>query len=196
MNLPEPKILTHQFLQTMRMRNCSERTIASWQYILKRFISWCDERSIDCMSEITPDHIAAYRRSLFHYRNPKTGKALTFDTQAHYLMPVRRWFNWMTVQVFIEIDPTTEIELPKSENRLPTSVLTADQVETLLNVPDITTPLGLRDRASWKRSTAAASAAVNSSRSMFTTSVSTAKFSPSGKAKTRKTESFRSARAR
>ena len=147
MNLPEPKILTHQFLQTMRMRNCSERTIASWQYILNRFIRWCDERSIDCMSEITPDHIAAYRRSLFHYRHPKTGKALTFDTQAHYLMPVRRWFNWMTVQVFIEIDPTTEIELPKSENRLPTSVLTADQVETLLNVPDITTPLGLRDRA-------------------------------------------------
>jgi integrase/recombinase XerD len=146
MNLPDPKILTHQFLQTMRMRNCSERTISCWQYILRRFIDWCGERSLDCMSEITSDHIAAYRRSLFHYRNPKTGQALTFDTQAHYLIPVRRWFLWMTDQAFIEHNPSLEVELPKSEDRLPTSVLTADQVETLLNVPDVDTPLGLRDR--------------------------------------------------
>jgi integrase/recombinase XerD len=147
MNLPEPKILNHQFLQTMRMRNCSERTIQAWTYILNRFVSWCNERSITCMSEITPDHVAAYRRSLFHYRNPKTGKPLTFDTQAHYLTPIRRWFGWMKVQSFIEVDPTKDIELPKSEDRLPTSILTADQVETLLNVPDVSTSLGLRDRA-------------------------------------------------
>ena len=53
----------------------------------------------------------------------------------------------MTAQQFIELDPSTELELPKSEDRLPTSVLTAKQVETLLNQPDITTRLGLRDRA-------------------------------------------------
>ena len=147
MNLPEPKILTHQFLQTMRMRNCSERTIQAWRYILNRFINWCDERSISCMSEINEEHVAAYRRSLFHYRNPKTGKPLTFDTQAHYLIPIRRWFSWMQIQTFIEVDPTRDIELPKSEDRLPTSILTADQVETLLNVPDVNTKLGLRDRA-------------------------------------------------
>ena len=139
MNLPEPKMLTHQFLQTMRMRNCSERTIQAWTYILNRFVSWCNERSITCMSEINEEHVAAYRRSLFHYRNPKTGKPLTFDTQAHYLIPIRRWFDWMKAQSFIEVDPTKDIELPKSEDRLPTSILTADQVETLLNVPDVKT---------------------------------------------------------
>lgn len=147
MNLPHPSILIHQFMQTMRMRNCSERTINSWQFILKRFTTWCEERGLECMSEITSEHLAAYRRSLFHYRNPKTGKPLKFDTQAHYLIPVRRWFVWMTAQQFIELDPATEIELPKSEDRLPTSVLTAQQVETLLNLPDVKTRLGLRDRA-------------------------------------------------
>ena len=35
--IPQPQILIHQFLQTMRMRNCSEKTIASWQFILIRF---------------------------------------------------------------------------------------------------------------------------------------------------------------
>jgi len=145
--IPTAKILIHQFLQTMRMRNCSQRTVGSWRYILDRFVSWLSERSIDCLSDVTPEHMAAYRRSLFHYRNPKTGKPLKFDTQAHYLIPVRRWFDWMVVQAFIEVDPTSELELPKSENRLPTSVLTTTEVETLLNVPNVATPLGLRDRA-------------------------------------------------
>ncbi len=147
MNLPEPKILIHQYLQTMRMRNCSERTITCWQYKLNRFVTWLSERSINCMSEVNPELVAAYRRSLFHYRNPRTGKPLKFDTQASYLIPVRRWFDWMKIQSFIESDPTFEIELPKSEDRLPTSVLTSEQVETLLNQPDVKTNLGLRDRA-------------------------------------------------
>ena len=73
MNLPETNILIHQFMQTMRMRNCSECTINAWQFVLKRFTTWCEDRGLECMSEISPDHLAAYRRSLFHYRNPKTG---------------------------------------------------------------------------------------------------------------------------
>ena len=147
MNLPEPKILIHQYLQTMRMRNCSERTIRCWRFKLNRFVSWLSERSIDCMSEVNPQLVGAYRRSLFHYRNPKTGQPLKFDTQASYLIPVRRWFDWMKAGAFIEADPTTEVELPKSEDRLPTSVLTIDEVESLLNAPDLKTELGSRDRA-------------------------------------------------
>ena len=144
--LPSAKILIHQFLQTMRMRNCSQRTIHCWRYILERFVAWCGERSVDCVSEVTPEIMAAYRRSLFHYRNPRTGQPLKFDTQAHYLVPIRSWFAWLKAAQFIELDPTPHIELPKGEQRLPTSVLTADQVETVLNIPDLNKPTGFRDR--------------------------------------------------
>ena len=147
MNVPEPGILIHQYLQTLLMRNCSERTVNGWRYVLKRFTDWCEQRGIACMSEVTPKIIAAYRRSLFHYRNPKTGAALKFDTQAHYLIPIRRWFHWMKEGTYIEQDPAKKIELPKSEERLPTSVLTVEEVESLLNVPDVKTNLGIRDRA-------------------------------------------------
>jgi len=147
MNLPEPKLLLHQFLQTMRMRNCSEKTIRTWQYVINRFVKWCHERGVECMSDVTPDLMTAYRRSLFHYRNPKTGKPIKFDTQAHYLIPLGRWFNWMVDQRFLDVNPAKDIELPKSEERLPTAVLTAAQVERLLNLPDVTNQYGLRDRA-------------------------------------------------
>ena len=147
MNLPEPKMLIHQFLQAMRMRNCSERTIISWRSILNRFVDWLDQRSIDCLSSVTMEHVAAYRRSLFHYRNPRTGKPLKFNTQAHYLIPLRRWFGWLEHHSFLDSNPAESIELPKSEERLPTSVLTIDEVESLLNSADVSTSLGLRDRA-------------------------------------------------
>ncbi len=143
----EPKLLIHQFMQSLRMRNCSERTIRSWDYVVRRFVNWCSERGIQFMEEVTHDHLAAYRRHLFHYRNPKTGNALKFDTQAHYLTPVRRWFGWMKDQSIIENNPADNLELPKPEERLPTGTLSAAEVETLLNEPDTTTWLGLRDRA-------------------------------------------------
>ncbi len=42
---------------------------------------------------------------------------------------------------------TEGFELPKTEQRLPQEVLSVDEIESLMNAPDITTPLGLRDRA-------------------------------------------------
>jgi len=126
---PDPGLLAHQYLQTMLMRNCSERTVHSWRYVLKRFVTWCEERGIECMSEVTSDIIAAYRRSLFHYRIPRTGKPLAFTSQVHYLIPVRRWFVWMKVQGFRETDPARDIELPKCDEQLPVATLTADRVE-------------------------------------------------------------------
>ncbi|MEM7456082.1 MAG: site-specific tyrosine recombinase XerC [Planctomycetota bacterium] len=147
MNVPEPAILIHQFLQSLSMRNCSYRTIRGWKFILQRFTGWCEQRGITCMSQVTPQIVAAYRRSLFHYRNPRTGNALKFDSQAHYLIPIRRWFQWLSEATFIDQNPAEEIELPKSEKRLPTSVLTVEEVESLMNSADVTTGLGLRDRA-------------------------------------------------
>jgi len=140
-------LLIQQFLSAVRMRNCSERTIGHWKFVLHRFVDWCHERSIESPSEVTPQLMAAYRRHLFYYRNPKTGLPLKFDTQAHYLTPIRRWFDWIKVQGWIASDPTRELELPKSEYRLPTSVLNIEQVEQLLNQADVKTPIGIRDRA-------------------------------------------------
>ena len=110
-------------------------------------LDWCDERGIECVSQVTAEHVAAYRRSLFHYRNPRSGRPLKFATQAHYLIPVRCWFGWLSESTWVDDDVTAKLELPKEEQRLPTGVLSADQVESLLNQPDLEKPTGVRDRA-------------------------------------------------
>ena len=43
-------------------------------------------------------------------------------------------------------DPTAEIEAPKLDQSLP-RYLSAEEVEQLLAQPDVSTPLGLRDKA-------------------------------------------------
>ena len=90
--LLDPSELQRQYLLWLRMKNCSTVTLESWKLRLKRFIKWCEERGVESLHGVTPDLLAAYRRWLFHYRNPKTGAALKFASQAAYLMPIRRFF--------------------------------------------------------------------------------------------------------
>jgi len=146
-SLPSLEILKEQFLQWMRIRNCTDRTVQSWTYRMGRFTGWCADRGVECLTDVTPDLLAAYRRYLYHYRNEKTNAPLRFSTQVSYLIPLRRWFLWLTNEGHIPENVAADLELPKEERRLPSDVLTADEVETLLNQTDVTTPLGLRDRA-------------------------------------------------
>ncbi len=75
-DLPEPAVLVRQYLQGLRMRNCSLNTLYAWERHLLRFIQWSGERGITTVEAITPELLAAYRRWLFHYRSPKTGEPL------------------------------------------------------------------------------------------------------------------------
>ena len=120
--LPSPELLMTQFLLWMRMRGCSERTVELWTGNIERFIGWSAERGIDCVSQVTPEILAAYRRALFHYRKAKTNKPLRFATQVSYLTSVRRWFVWLAREKFIPGDPARDLELPKEEQRLPHGV--------------------------------------------------------------------------
>ena len=80
-SLPEPSLLKRQFLQTMLMRNCSQRTTHVWDGAIRRFLAWCEQRGVTCVSQITPEIVGGYQRYLFHYRIPKTGQPLQFSTQ-------------------------------------------------------------------------------------------------------------------
>jgi integrase/recombinase XerD len=146
-NPPTPEPLRRSFLQWLRMRNLSPRTIEQWEYTIRRFNLWCAERDITCVTQVTPQLMAAYRRYLFHYRNAKTGKPLKFATQTSYLMSLRRWFVWLHEENFVPENPAEKLQLPKEEKRLPTGSLTADEVESVLNAVDVTTELGIRNRA-------------------------------------------------
>ena len=62
------------------------------------------------------------------------------------LSALRRYFHWSLRERRIQSDPTVRLLAAKKPLRVP-HTLTQAQVEALLLAPDVTTPLGLRDRA-------------------------------------------------
>ena len=59
---------------------------------------------------------------------------------------LRAFFRWLTKHNHLAANPASELEMPREERRLP-QTLSAAETEQVLAVPDLATPLGLRDRA-------------------------------------------------
>lgn len=62
------------------------------------------------------------------------------------LTVLRRYFHWALREKRVAADPTVRMLAAKQAPRMP-KVLTQQQVEDLLQSPDVDVPLGLRDRA-------------------------------------------------
>ena len=60
---------------------------------------------------------------------------------------VRSFFEWLARKNGILADPAASLELPQEAKRLPRAVLSASEAERILALPDLSAPLGLRDRA-------------------------------------------------
>jgi len=61
------------------------------------------------------------------------------------LSSFRRFFRYFIREGVISADPTAEIRLPRASRLLPRS-LTEEEVEALLSAPEVSDPLGNRDR--------------------------------------------------
>ena len=145
----DPGSLYHQmlqFLQWMHERNYSHRTADNRETYLRYFILWCDERGLTRPQEITRPILERYQRYMFLYRK-KDGQPLSTRSQGGRVLPIRAWFKWLTKTNRILYNPAADLDLPRMEKRLPKHILTADEADQVMNVPDIKTANGLRDRA-------------------------------------------------
>jgi integrase/recombinase XerD len=145
----EPESLYWQmqaFLQWMREKNYSLRTVEQDEKILRYFIVWCEERGVSTPQEVTHPILERYQRWLYLYRK-KNGLPLSVASQKDRVAPIRTWFKWLTKTHQILYNPAADLELPRREKRLPRYILTAAEAEQIMNIPDVGTELGLRDRA-------------------------------------------------
>jgi integrase/recombinase XerD len=124
----------------------SESTLELVGRQLGYFVRWCEERGITKPVEVMRSVLERYGKWLSHYRQSKTGRPLTLVTQKDRLCLVLVLFRWLTKESRVLANPGSEVELPLVEKRLP-EVLTLAEVERVLNQPDVTMALGVRDRA-------------------------------------------------
>ena len=135
-----------RYLDYLAMRNYSPATIIDRQTSLKIFLLWAYERGLTDPAAITKPILESYQRHLWRWRKPN-GKPLGSSTQRNRLSALKDFFKYLVRQNHLSANPASELEMPRPEKRLPTESLGLRQIAALLNVPDVTDPLGIRDRA-------------------------------------------------
>jgi len=135
-----------RFLEASAAKGLAPRTVEIRDAMLRRFIHWCRERSVDRPQDVTRPILERYRRHLFHQRKTN-GEPLSFATQQQRLVPVRAFFAWLARENHILSNPASELELPRVHRKLPQHILTAEEVERILAQTALHGALGVRDRA-------------------------------------------------
>ena len=118
----------------------AKNTLAAYRSDLTLFSHWLAGRNmaLPAATEKDIDDYLAY----LHTRPEKVRPATLRRLQA----ALRRFYRWLIEQGRITADPLLNIQAPVAGERFP-KTLSEKNVEDLLAAPDITTPLGLRDRA-------------------------------------------------
>ena len=135
-----------RYLQKLTVLNYSKTTIANRYADLITFTTWAEQRSLTEPNKITKLHLESYQRHIWRHRK-HNGKPLSISSQRKRLGVVKDLFKYLTKNNHIPANPASELELPRAEKRLPKQALSLTEIKTILNYPDITDPLGIRDRA-------------------------------------------------
>jgi integrase/recombinase XerD len=112
-----------------------------------KFLDWCEERGVWKAEDVSQELIERYQKHIYHTANPETGKALSVNAQRSVGVAIHTFFRWMKKRGHLRMNPATDIELPRSEFRLPKYALTVQEVEKILSLPDVESVIGIRDRA-------------------------------------------------
>ncbi|XVJ69135.1 MAG: site-specific tyrosine recombinase XerC [Rhizobacter sp.] len=135
-----------RFLEARAVRGTPEGGLIQLQVYLRDFIEWAESRGISHPEQVSRQILERYQRHLHHYRK-KNGEPLSTVSQKSKLAPVRALFKWLTRQGEIAANPAADLELPRKIHRIPRQVLSHDEAQQVLALADLSTLVGLRDRA-------------------------------------------------
>jgi integrase/recombinase XerD len=119
-------------------RGLSENTLEAYRRDLGQLSAWLNTRHKSIVTTTREDLLALLASLVADGKSPRS--------LSRYLSSFRQIYRWMVRERLIDEDPTALIESPKLGRGLP-KALSEQHVEALLEAPDTSKALGLRDRA-------------------------------------------------
>jgi integrase/recombinase XerD len=120
-------------------RGLSRNTRAAYRRDLQQYLDLLADRGVATVESVERDHVTGFAASL-------ADRGLAPSTVARKLAAVRGLHRFLVTEEYAAHDPAAPVEAPARPASLPKS-LTVDEVFRLLDTPDRSTPLGLRDAA-------------------------------------------------
>ncbi len=133
------------FLEYLQLnRNASPRTVCAYESDLRQFVSFLERHLGRPEDQITPREVDHYAIRGFMAELYDRGNARA--SSARRLAAIRSFGRYLRREQHIDREPGAMVATPKQERKVPAR-LEISEVEALLAGPDVTTPLGRRDRA-------------------------------------------------
>ena len=130
----------HVFLSYLRVEKAlAQNTILAYGRDLRRFAEFLRKRHKLRMDDVTREDVVDFLSNLYKEK-------LDSRSVARFLVSLRGLFKFAMMENLITIDPTENLESPKIRSSLPT-YLRVEEINKLLEAPNLATPLGQRDRA-------------------------------------------------
>ncbi len=120
------------------IRNVNTRR--AYLHAVREFADWCALQGFHEIVDIEPLHVAGYIEQLT--------ERLAKPSVKQHLAAIRMLFDWLVVGQIVTTNPAAPVRGPKyTVKKGKTPVLAQDEARELLNSIDVSTVMGLRDRA-------------------------------------------------
>jgi site-specific recombinase XerD len=131
---------SYRFIEffTAQIRNPNTRR--AYVRSVGEFCIWIEQQGIPSITDVSSVHVATYIEQL--------GKTVSAPTVKQHLAAIRMMFDWLATGGVLAFNPASAVRGPKhSVKRGKTPVLDPAEARVLLDSIDVSTPIGLRDRA-------------------------------------------------
>lgn len=121
-------------------KGLARNTVVSYERDLKSYLHYM--QNVERITELNDVARVNIVQFLGHLK--QQGKSA--KTLARHIASIRSFHQFLLREKAVDQDPTVHLETPQTERNLP-KVLSMREVESLLEAPDSSTPMGLRDKA-------------------------------------------------
>ncbi len=133
-------IFLKEYLSVLKLeKNLSDNTVASYRNDISSFLQFLENKKIKDPEGIKQNHIADFFKSLKVI-------GLASSSAARYYSSLKSFFSYLYLSKYITQNPMEKISSPKLGKNLP-SVLSVNEIDSMLSKPDTKDKLGLRDKA-------------------------------------------------
>ena len=119
-------------------KGLAENTVISYNQALVKFATFLHVKKLG--------YIDLSENRILDFIKEESRKGNSLSTQAHLISVLKSFYKYLIIEDRMDFNPVSNIDSPKKWKTLP-KYLTIDQVSELLELPDLGTPLGQRDRA-------------------------------------------------
>lgn len=125
-------------------RNASEHTVRNYEQDLVQFLYFLGAATGRPRHALTPADVTA--ESIRGFLGELHARGNTRASTARRISAIRSFARYLRREGVRDDDPAALVGSPRREQRVP-QVLSVDEVTALIETPDVSTPLGRRDRA-------------------------------------------------